>query len=1625
MFIKDVLSLGGWMKKGVAVIALLFFLVAVGMAFSGDEQNNNDGVDIKEKVEQKYGEKWNVEINDETNFTKRLIGYNIDIKNEEVKKEQELLKEKSKIKNKYLTTKSLSINYEDVIDSVIKDFILNNNNILGINLPDIKKVKIDYDKPHSKEFESGTWYAFYEQEYQGIQVYKSYINFIIIDDKIVSVSNNFYQGISMPINPSVSKDDALEIIKGDLNDNSVITYDSSLVIYPDETKDQVEYNLTWYILANTWKYFIDAHNGKIIHKETTIKDGTISGTVTGMVYIPNSKFNQTLVNISNNNITAIHDGIATLYNVTENNTGSYNITGVSGTLEIRSYLEGPYVKVFNGTTNRVNHTFTASAILTNFSNGKGSENLTYDLTKNITRQLNTTKNNKIVNAKLTLRGFNNTVISEINASEASAPLYNITNVPNDAYGFILNSSQANFTCTNYTFSIYNYSSGNWCSFAQNTITESCTGYVESKIFNLETTSCNDFSNFVNNNKVQFNLSGVGGLETVKLNYTITNLSSPKNLTIFINSTKAYFNSTFNNLSRLDLNTSLLQDVLDACQEETPEGNCLINITFFVGVEANNSQLEYSDLNMTHIVPTHNINWNESDNSIRNEETNVFYHINIIHDFFTKSSPFNITAMNYKIIARVGSLNQCNANFDSSTQTINFGKNNYCDDNIALDSDVIYHEYAHAVVDSIYSTLPYSGQTGAMDEGFADFWAAAINNNSKLGESSFSSGTSDCSNCLRNLNNTVKKPTSWSEVHDDSRSFAGALWDTRVLLGANEAEPLIMRAMKAQPHSFSEMMDNILLFNDNNSDLTDGTPDSSLICQAFTTNHGIQSPFCNSSLGSYKINNTIGSKFYDAVENGKKVSSSESTEGVEGMDDDDITNAIGIGFNFPFFNVNYSQIYIGSDGIVFFEAHTINTFGDFPVVIPIADFSTPNNFISVYRHDLNPNENSVNDDGGGDVYYWKDTNNNRFIVEWLEVRTFGSTNNQTFELIIYKDGRIIFQYLNITDASVTDVTVGIENSGGKFGINYINASSIDNHDPLGICFLPIDSSIKCSNPPNIDHVNISSSDHLNRTNGTLHGLLSFTDLDGDTVTNDTRWYKNGVEDTSLRNLISISSSNTTKGEKWNFSIKIFEGDYTSNFINTSMTINNAKPEINITINNTSADSITVSETQQVNITTNASDIDNDALTFTINDSSRFSLNGIYFIWNTNLTDSGTYNVNITVNDTEGIDSKLITVTVLDARDLDNDGDPDFNDTDDDNDNINDDNDFLLGDASSINSTPSLNLNLTINGTANLSKLFNGTFPIIITVNVSNNLTNATLRLVEFEYTFNSSNILDFGKITTNYTIAGFSAVSLKGLTRPSSNFTKNFTIDKVNTTAKAVCIKDADVSFESISSSCNGNNEFLVNCNNVTSNGYTCFDTGTRYKIMGLNHSALKELCVDNDGDGYGDGCNLGTDSCDSNPSQHTSSGCNPPSDNNGGGGGDSGGGGGGGGGGGLGVFYICNTDWSCASWSSCENGWQTRECSFVKVPQHTTNESCATVDNVPQRAKKCKAVGKLENKTIEKTASIPDKDSKDKSGIGITGAAVRDTERKTDMSIGIPITIITVLVGILIYLLLLKKKNEN
>jgi len=104
-------------------------------------------------------------------------------------------------------------------------------------------------------------------------------------------------------------------------------------------------------------------------------------------------------------------------------------------------------------------------------------------------------------------------------------------------------------------------------------------------------------------------------------------------------------------------------------------------------------------------------------------------------------------------------------------------------------------------------------------------------------------------------------------------------------------------------------------------------------------------------------------------------------------------------------------------------------------------------------------------------------------------------------------------------------------------------------------------IMANNAPTATNVVLNSSDDhpFNRTNGTLTGHWTFSDSDSDPqVDNETRWYNNSVEVTALVNVTVVGSGNTTKDQNWTFSVRVNDGFEWGNWVNATMTIENAAP-----------------------------------------------------------------------------------------------------------------------------------------------------------------------------------------------------------------------------------------------------------------------------------------------------------------------------------------------------------------------------------------------------------------------------------------------------------------------------------
>ena len=111
-----------------------------------------------------------------------------------------------------------------------------------------------------------------------------------------------------------------------------------------------------------------------------------------------------------------------------------------------------------------------------------------------------------------------------------------------------------------------------------------------------------------------------------------------------------------------------------------------------------------------------------------------------------------------------------------------------------------------------------------------------------------------------------------------------------------------------------------------------------------------------------------------------------------------------------YGVSYSSFWVGSNGYITF------TSGDSTTGESLANhFSQPR--ISALFDDLNP--------GGGGSVSWKKLVD-RVVVTWLNVPEYNTTNQNTFQIEMFFDGRITISYLAV---AATDGLAGLSKGGG--------------------------------------------------------------------------------------------------------------------------------------------------------------------------------------------------------------------------------------------------------------------------------------------------------------------------------------------------------------------------------------------------------------------------------------------------------------------------------------------------------------------------------------------------------------------------------------------------------------------
>ena len=229
------------------------------------------------------------------------------------------------------------------------------------------------------------------------------------------------------------------------------------------------------------------------------------------------------------------------------------------------------------------------------------------------------------------------------------------------------------------------------------------------------------------------------------------------------------------------------------------------------------------------------------------EISAYHSVNAIHDYMKTILP-SFTGMDFQLTTNVD-INQqtCNAFYDGSS--INFYVDLADGTCVALSkiADVVYHEYGHGINDNFYDELNSNFQNGGMNEGYADVWAFAPNIDPILGDGL---NPQDPDDFVRryDVEPKVYPEDLVGQVHADGEIIAGAWWDLYEDLGNDMDATMEIFALAypglqaATPNgnegqAYFDVLVDALQADDDDGDLSNGTPNSNAITMAFAE-HGI-------------------------------------------------------------------------------------------------------------------------------------------------------------------------------------------------------------------------------------------------------------------------------------------------------------------------------------------------------------------------------------------------------------------------------------------------------------------------------------------------------------------------------------------------------------------------------------------------------------------------------------------------------------------------------------------------------------------------------------------------------------------------------------------------------------------
>ena len=243
-----------------------------------------------------------------------------------------------------------------------------------------------------------------------------------------------------------------------------------------------------------------------------------------------------------------------------------------------------------------------------------------------------------------------------------------------------------------------------------------------------------------------------------------------------------------------------------------------------------------------LAVTNNIVFDNSNSTI--QERTAYQAVNNIHDHLKVIFP-NFTGLDNPMETNIDEAGSCNAFYNGNS--INFyaaGGGCNATGNIA---DVVYHEYGHAINGNRYNGNGWGGgmSNGGLNEGFADIWALSLTISPILGIGFYDN---DPTGFVRRYDQDRKvyPQDLVGEVHADGEIIAGAFWDLYLNLGSmTQMLDLFKYVYDSgidgpdgdEGSIYTDILLEVLYADDNDGDLSNGTPNDIDIIDAFNQ-HGI-------------------------------------------------------------------------------------------------------------------------------------------------------------------------------------------------------------------------------------------------------------------------------------------------------------------------------------------------------------------------------------------------------------------------------------------------------------------------------------------------------------------------------------------------------------------------------------------------------------------------------------------------------------------------------------------------------------------------------------------------------------------------------------------------------------------